>query len=111
MGSAVKDDFCTKSFDAAMKRLRKANRYAKQIAHGGWGEKAQAEYLAEYEPALKALYRANCRVEQIAYGEFGEKIQEQMLSYWPEVVKWFEDNREVCQGELLDGKVLKRFKW
>ena len=38
---------------AMVKRLRKANRHAKEIAHGGWGEKAKAEYETKYPEVKK----------------------------------------------------------
>jgi hypothetical protein len=36
---------------AIIKRIRKANKLAKAVAHGGFGEEAQAYYLARYPEA------------------------------------------------------------
>lgn len=37
--------------EAGLKRLRKANNYAKAIARGGFGQKAKEEYLLRYPEA------------------------------------------------------------
>lgn len=39
--------------EAGLKRLRKANNYAKAIARGGFGQKAQEEYLLRYPEAAE----------------------------------------------------------
>ena len=41
----------------AMKRLRKANKFAKEIAHGGWSEEAKNAYLNEW-PEAKTDFKA-----------------------------------------------------
>lgn len=51
MSRNLANEFNTSTYAAVVKRLRKANKYAKQIAHGGWGEEAKNSYLQKYPEA------------------------------------------------------------